>query len=105
MIKIVSRHPGAIEWLREKGFEGEVIPHLDTATVREGDVVIGVLPIPLAKEVIDKGAEFILLSLPQICFQERGKELSPGEMDKAGAKLHRVLSIEMEEVVERKEVK
>jgi len=98
---IVTRHEGAIKWIRAKGFDGEVVAHItekDIESLKPGDIVIGVLPLQLIAEILSRGAEFILLSLPAVAFSDRGKELSPEEMDKAGAKLYRVKSVQLEEV-------
>ena len=94
-VKIVSRHPGAIRWLKSKFGNAEVIKHLDVADVTSADTVIGVLPLPMIKAILDKGAHFILLSLPKVAFSDRGSELTPGEMDDAGAKLSRVGSLQL----------
>lgn len=97
-IKIVSRHPGAIAWIKSKGFEGEQIAQFTPEMAQEGDTVIGVLPVPLIASVLNAGAQFILLSLPAVAFSERGQELTPDQMDAAGAKLHRITDICMEEI-------
>jgi len=94
---IVSRHPAAVRWIHSRGYNGEIVEHF-TGNANPGDIVIGILPIPLIQQILSAGAEFILLSLPSIAFSERGQELSIEEMEAAGAVLHRVVSIEMEQV-------
>jgi len=95
---IVSRHKGAIEWLRSKKIEGEVIEHLSTEDLTGNERIYGVLPLPLIKEAMDKGCEVNILVLPAIAFGQRGQELTPEEMDKAGAKILRVKELTLEEV-------
>lgn len=92
---IITRHEGAIRWLRSKGYDGVVIPHLIEGDIVEDGLYIGVLPIPLIKAILDRGSRFFLLNLPAIAFSERGNELSPEEMDRAGALLLEVRSIEL----------
>jgi len=96
---IVTRHPGAVAWLKEKGFEGEVVAHLTPEMVDEGDVVVGVLPVHLVAELKKKGARVFILVLPQVPPEKRGQELSPDEMEKFGARLLEVRELELEEVV------
>lgn len=82
----VSRHPGAHAWACRRGIEADVVPHLDVATVREGDMVVGTLPVNLAAEVCERGARFVHLSM-RVPPEWRGRELSEEEMDSLGAKL------------------
>jgi len=95
---IVSRHAGAIKWLQQKGFEGEVLAHLNPKILDRGDTVIGVLPITLVKQLINKGVRVYSLQLPNVPRELRGEELSPQLMDKYGAKVYKILALEWEEV-------
>jgi len=95
---IVSRHVGAVKWLQQRGFEGEVISHLDPKILSQGDTVIGVLPIALAKQLIDKGVRVYSLQLPNVPRELRGEELSPQLMNQYGAKVYKILALEWEEV-------
>lgn len=96
---IVSRHAGAVEWLREiKGVTGKVIPHFDEKVEVKGKKVYGTLPVHLIKEIIDNGGEFYLINLPSVAFSQRGEELTPSEMEEAGAQLLKIKEIEMEVV-------
>jgi len=97
-IRIVTRHLGAVEWLKSKGIEGEVIQHLSLEDINKGDKIYGVLPIHIAKEALDRGAEVYMLILPNITHNARGRELTPEEMDKAGAKIVKIKNIELEEI-------
>jgi len=96
---IVTRHPGAVAWLKSKGFEGEVVAHLTPEMVDEGDVVIGVLPVHLVAELKEKRARVIILVLPQVPPEKRGQELSPEEMDRFGARLLEVEELRLKEVI------
>jgi len=79
---IVSRHVGAVEWLRQRGITGRVIEHATAEDVR-GRVVYGTLPLHLAAEA----ARVVAIDLPRLRPEQRGKDLSPAEMDAAGARL------------------
>ena len=93
MIYLVTRHTGAIEWLRAKGYDGIAEPHLERDRITGGNLYIGVLPIPMVKEILDAGSRFFLLVLPDIAFGQRGQEMTPEQMDRAGAHLLEVQSI------------
>lgn len=98
---IVTRHPGAIEWLRKHHYElfettyqedpavdleiiePTVIAHAEKVGV-EGNRVIGVLPFHLAM----LAAEYYHLDM-NIPAEARGKELSCFDMEKFGARLTR----------------
>ena len=95
---IVTRHPGAIEWLRTKGFDGVIVPHLPADTIRPGITYIGVLPIPMIQKILDTGSRFYLLVMPEVTQIQRDREMTPEEMDSAGAKLVEVKRIEMAQV-------
>jgi len=95
MIYLVTRHNGAIEWLRTKGYDGVAEPHLERDQIAGGNLYIGVLPIPMVKEILDAGSRFFLLVLPDLAFGQRGQEMTPEQMDRAGAHLLEVKRIEM----------
>lgn len=85
----ISRHRGAWDWARRKGFEdATVLQHLDPATLKTGDVVLGTLPVSLAGEVCARGCafHFLTLDVPQA---RRGDNLTAEEMDQFGARLER----------------
>ena len=72
----VSRHPGAIEWVKLQNIQIDRFEnHLDTSLVQACDVVIGTLPIHLAAEVCQKGAKFYFLSI-NVTPEQRGTELT-----------------------------
>lgn len=86
-VYFVSRHAGAKEWAALQGLTCDVcVPHLDPVLVKEGDVVIGTLPINLAAIVCEQGGRYFHLSL-ELPLEARGKELSPSDLQKYGAKL------------------
>lgn len=86
-ILLVSRHSGAIEWLTRQGIQAdEQHQHLDINDIRQGDTVIGTLPIHLAAQVCAKGASFQYLQI-DIPEPLRGQELSADQLDDLGARL------------------
>lgn len=95
VIYIVTRHEGAVLWLRSKGYAGTVVPHLERGQIEGGNLYIGVLPIPMVKAVLDAGSRFLLLVLPGVAFSERGTSMTPEEMDLAGAHLIEVKGIDL----------
>lgn len=90
MIYFISRHPGAIEWMkRQSNWQVDYfLPHLTVNNIRKGDVVLGTLPLHLAAEVCQREAAFYFLQLPQ---EEsfRGSEYSADEMEAMGCRLRR----------------
>ena len=77
---IVSRHAGAVEWLAAQGVAGTVIEQATAEDVR-GKVVVGNLPLHLAAEAHQVGS----IDLPGLTREQRGRDLTPAEMDAAGA--------------------
>lgn len=48
----VSRHQGAIEWIKQQSIQVDVfVEHLNVEEIQADDVVIGTLPLHLAAEV------------------------------------------------------
>lgn len=81
---IVTRHEGLVEWLRMQGISGNVIAQATPKDVA-GNIVIGALPLHLAS----LAQEVISIDLPGLTPEQRGKDLTPAEMDAAGAKMSR----------------
>ena len=79
-VVIVSRHAGQVEWLKERGITGEIIPHATPEQVRGKDVV-GNLPLHLAALANSVAA----VNLPNLPADLRGQDLTPAQMDEAGA--------------------
>lgn len=84
MIVIVSRHQGLVDWLRRKGIVGKVIAHATPDDVRGKDV-IGNLPLHLAA----MAKSVTVVDMPALPADWRGQDLSPEQMDEAGATLRR----------------
>ena len=78
---IITRHDGAVEWLRQHGIFGKVIAHASEADVIGKDVV-GILPLHLA--ALANSVTAIVMDLPP---ELRGKDITPEQMDDCGAKL------------------
>ncbi|MFB4203574.1 hypothetical protein KBTX_03424 [wastewater metagenome] len=86
---IVSRHPGAIEWLARRGFgAGHHVAHLDPARPAKGDTVVGTLPVPLIARLTERGVDYLHLTIP-VPAERRGTELSADELEHLGACLQR----------------
>lgn len=72
----VSRHPGAVDWVRAQGFPiDRQVNHLEPSEVEVGDTVIGSLPVNLVALICARGARYLHLTLdlpPSL----RGQELS-----------------------------
>jgi CRISPR-associated protein Csx16 len=83
----VSRHAGAVEWAaRRELIVDRLVTHLDIAEVRQGDTVIGTLPVNLAAAVCVRGARYLNLSV-DLPAAARGRELSADELERYGARL------------------
>jgi len=83
----VSRHPGAIAWAHQQGFEvDQKVEHLLPEQVQKGDVVIGTLPINLACEVCNRQARYLHMRL-DLARDDRGRELSAEDMQRCGTRL------------------
>lgn len=84
---LVTRHPGALDWLLAQGFtDVEHVLHLDPMVVAPGDRVIGTLPVHLAGAVCERGARYFNLSL-DVPETLRGRELSAAQLETCGARL------------------
>jgi len=79
---IVTRHRGLVEWLSSRGIEGRVLTHATEEDV-SGKNVIGNLPLKLAAAA----NTVTTVEMPGLKPEQRGKDLSPEEMDAAGARL------------------
>jgi putative CRISPR-associated protein (TIGR02620 family) len=90
-IVIVTRHAGAVKWLRQHGYIGEVLDHVDDPAQVRGKIIVGALPQHLAAVAL----ELWTIDMPRLSQEQRGKDLSPEEMDAAGAQLHRYKVIDL----------
>ena len=80
---IVTRHAGLVAWLAWRGVTGEVIAHVTSPDQVAGRVVYGVLPLHLAAEA----EEVVVVDMPRLPAELRGVDLTPEQMEAAGATL------------------
>lgn len=86
---LVTRHPGAVQWIAQQGIAADVCcAHLDPTAVATGDTVIGTLPVHLAAEVCARGAHVLGLSM-DLPHSARGRELSARDLVHYRAHLQR----------------
>ncbi len=84
---LVTRHPGAREWLARQAFDScYFVSHLDASVVEPGDLVIGTLPVQLVAAVCARGARYVHLSL-NLPASQRGAELTSEQMTAFDARL------------------
>lgn len=84
---LITRHLGARQWVQEEGIVVDAqLDHLEVDQVRAGDVVVGSLPVNLAAAVCARGGRYFHLSL-ELPLDWRGRELSPDDMWRFGARL------------------
>jgi CRISPR-associated protein Csx16 len=86
---LITRHAGAVEWVRRQGIDFKELSHLDDATpIEPDDRVIGPLPLSRIADVVAAGARYeaIEMDLPE---GARGSELSADQMTRYGARLVR----------------
>ena len=79
---IISRHVGAVDWLRKRGVKGEVVTHATIDDVKGKDVY-GVLPFHLAHYA----RRMFAVSIPDLPEDRRGDDLTIEEMEEYGARL------------------
>lgn len=88
MTYFITRHAGALEWLRRQIIGPALhLEHLQQAqAIGPGDTVIGTLPINLVADVCRRGARYLHLEmdLPQTL---RGQELSEKQLSELDAAL------------------
>jgi CRISPR-associated protein Csx16 len=86
---LITRHAGAVAWVRRQGIDFKEVSHLDDATaIKPGDRVIGPLPLSKIADVVAAGARYeaIEMDLPE---GARGSELTADDMERYGARLVR----------------
>jgi CRISPR-associated protein Csx16 len=93
---IITRHHGAVEWLRRKGIEGTLIEHASGDEGREGDSVYGPLPLDYVEKFLKRNMVVYFIALPGLTLDKRTGDLSADEMEAAGACLLKVRSLTME---------
>jgi CRISPR-associated protein Csx16 len=86
----VTRHHGAVDWLREQGVDADrVAEHLTAADIRQlrkGDIVIGALPVNIVAKINARGAGYRHLVM-DLALADRGVELTAVTMKRCGARL------------------
>ena len=82
----ITRHKGAVNWAKQRGIEAQLVRHLDTAMIKQGDKVLGTLPVSIAAEVCARGGRYFHLTV-NIPEDRRGDELTAADMDAFGAEL------------------
>ena len=96
MIYLVTRHPGALAWMRELCDEPVLhLTHLDDNTVlRRGDCVMGSLPVHQISRLNARGVRYLHLCV-DMPVALRGTELSKQQLHELGAYLqeYRVLPL------------
>lgn len=80
---IVSKFPGTINWLRNRGINGHIVDRVRTASQIQNAIVVGVLPPRLAAFTYKHGT----VDLPGLRVDQLGKPLSEQELEEAGAKV------------------
>lgn len=83
----ISRHQGAIDWVKQQGIQiDRFAEHLNVDDIQANDIVIGTLPIHLAAEVCQKGAQFYFLSI-NVMREQRGTELTCEQLVQQGCSI------------------
>lgn len=86
-VHVVTRHPGALGWLRSQGICWDRHhERFDARGIKGTDQVIGILPIRVAARICALGARYyhICMNMPN---DRRGSELTLEEMIQFGASL------------------
>lgn len=88
MTYLITRHPGALQWLQKQLLEPSVhIVHLNQLDhIGQGDYVIGTLPVNLIADICARGACYLHLEI-KLPEHLRGQELSAEQMTACGAEL------------------
>lgn len=89
-VVIITRHAGLVEWLRQRGVSGSVVSHATEENVR-GKFVYGALPMHLAALTLG----LVTVDMPLLKPEQRSQDLTPEEMDKAGATMTQYCVIRM----------
>jgi CRISPR-associated protein Csx16 len=83
----ITRHPGAVAWALGQGLSiDHTVEHLAIETIQAGDTVIGTLPVHLAAQVCERGAQYRHLAV-DIPPHARGGEFTAAELEAYGARL------------------
>ena len=82
---IITRHAGLVAWLKDKGITCKTIVSHATEDKVCNEHIIGALPMHLAA----LAASVTVVDMPLLRPEQRGKDLTPAEMDAAGATMRR----------------
>lgn len=87
---IVTRHQGALDWIRQRLAEpSKWLPHLTSLRpFRPGDTVYGNLPVHQVALLNRAGVAYVHLCV-DIPAHLRGMELSAGQLEALGARLQK----------------
>ncbi|MFA0465416.1 CRISPR-associated protein Csx16 [Vibrio breoganii] len=85
---VVTRHLGALKWLESQGIKADTyLTHLtDVSSFEFGDMVIGVLPLPIVAKLNQKGVAYFHFTL-DIPLEYRGMELCEETLQKLSPRL------------------
>lgn len=106
---LITRHPGALEWLNSK-VSGPVVhlSHLSQIElIKFGDTVVGTLPVNLVEVICRHGARYLHLTI-EIPQALRGQELTAQQLSELDATLREYIVIKpcddiMRSAVERED--
>ncbi|MHA1325541.1 MAG: CRISPR-associated protein Csx16 [Candidatus Helarchaeota archaeon] len=100
MITIITRHPATQEIIAKLlgSKKTVVVPHWDGNLDSLGEEVVGVLPLPMIKQILDSGRKFYLFALNPVPQEMRGKELSEDDIRNIGFKLYEVRDVDLVEI-------
>ena len=86
-VYFVSRHPGAAEWAEREGVAfDQHEAHLDADRLRNGDTVIGTLPVHTVARIRAAGVRYLHLAF-DLPAGLRGAELSADDLARLNARL------------------
>lgn len=95
-IYLITRHPGAAQWLRKRvdpqghRQDIQVLTHVEDLALQPSDHMVGVLPIHLIARAGLAGARSWCLSV-EVPEPLRGRELSCAQLDLYGARIQEVI--------------
>lgn len=82
----VTRHPGALEWVRRLGYDVTHVEQFDIEMTKPGDSVMGNLPVSVIARLTANRVQFFNLDM-KTPPSHRGRDLTPDQMDEFGAQL------------------
>ena len=84
---LVTRHPESVTWAQAQGIQFDrMVAHIEPEHIADmiapGDLVYGILPVPLAAAVCERGARYFHLALT-LTEDQRGQELLRNDLVRA----------------------